>query len=462
MKHTPTTDRRALKRVAEAARARGLAARSGSMAMAHSKPSSDAKRGPVGRFLRILGPGLVTGASDDDPSGIGTYSQVGAQFGFGMLWTMLFSYPLMVSIQLISARIGRVTGHGIAGNLRRHYPRWLLVPLVVLLVVANTINIGADLGAMGAALHLLIGGTTVWYTVLFGVMSLLLQVFIPYKRYVGILKWLTLAVLSYVATVFAVSVPWGEVALRTLLPHVTLSSEYITAIVAVLGTTISPYLFFWQASQEVEELQAVRAAKPLKIAPGQADAQLGRIELDTYFGMGISNLVAFFIILTTAVTLNRHGVHDIESAAQAAEALRPVAGEFAFVLFAAGIVGTGLLAVPVLAGSAAYGVAEALAWRTGLERKPGRAKGFYGVIVAATIIGVAVNFTHINPVKALFWTAVINGVIAVPILVVIMLMAARPAVMGQFVVSTRLKVMGWVTAAVMALSVVGMLMTWPK
>ena len=432
------------------------------MAMAQSNPSSSAKRGPVGRFLRILGPGLVTGASDDDPSGIGTYSQVGAQFGFGMLWTMLFSYPLMVSIQLISARVGRVTGHGIAGNLRRHYPRWLLLPLVFLLVVANTINIGADLGAMGAALHLLIGGTTVWYTVLFGLVSLLLQVFIPYKRYVGILKWLTLAVFSYVATVFAVSIPWGEVALRTLLPHVTLSSEYITAIVAVLGTTISPYLFFWQASQEVEEIQAVVADKPLKVAPDQAGAQLERIELDTYFGMGISNLVAFFIILTTAVTLNRHGVHDIESAAQAAEALRPLAGEFAFVLFAAGIVGTGLLAVPVLAGSAAYGVAEALAWRTGLERKPSRAKGFYGVIVAATIIGVAVNFTDINPVKALFWTAVINGVIAVPILVVILLMAARPEVMGQFVVSTRLKVMGWITAAVMALSVVGMVMTWPK
>lgn len=432
------------------------------MAMAQSNPSSSAKRGPVGRFLRILGPGLVTGASDDDPSGIGTYSQVGAQFGFGMLWTMLFSYPLMVSIQLISARIGRVTGHGIAGNLRRHYPRWLLLPLVFLLVVANTINIGADLGAMGAALHLLIGGTAVWYTVLFGVVSLLLQVFIPYKRYVGILKWLTLAVFSYVATVFAVSIPWGEVAVRTLLPHVTLSSEYITAIVAVLGTTISPYLFFWQASQEVEELQAVRADKPLKVAPEQAGAQLERIELDTYFGMGISNLVAFFIILTTAVTLNRHGVHDIESAAQAAEALRPLAGEFAFILFAAGIVGTGLLAVPVLAGSAAYGVAEALAWRTGLERKPGRAKGFYGVIVAATIIGVAVNFTGINPVKALFWTAVINGVIAVPILVVIMLMAARPEVMGQFVVSVRLRVMGWITTSVMALSVVGMLMTWPK
>jgi NRAMP (natural resistance-associated macrophage protein)-like metal ion transporter len=443
-------------------RAQGVSSGSAVAAVADRTAASGATSGRVGRLLRILGPGLVTGASDDDPSGIGTYSQVGAQFGFGMLWTMLFSYPLMVSIQLICARIGRVTGHGIAGNLRRHYPRWLLLPLMFLLVVANTINIGADLGAMGAALRLLIGGAPVWYTLLFGVGSLLLQVFVPYKRYVRILKWLTLAVFSYVATAFAVAIPWGEVALHTLLPSVSLSSEYIIAIVAVLGTTISPYLFFWQASQEVEELHAVAADKPLKVAPDQAVAQLERIELDTYVGMGISNLVAFFIILTTAVTLNRHGVHDIESAAQAAEALRPLAGEFAFVLFAAGIVGTGLLAVPVLAGSAAYGISEALAWKTGLERKPSGAKGFYGVIVAATITGVALNFTAINPVKALFWTAVINGVIALPILVVIMLMAVRPAVMGQFVVSTTLKTMGWITALVMALSVVGMWLTWPK
>ena len=417
---------------------------------------------PFARFLRVLGPGLVTGASDDDPSGIGTYSQVGAQFGFGMLWTMLFSYPLMVSIQLISARIGRVTGHGIAGNLRRHYPRSLAYPLVLLLLVANTINIGADLGAMGAAVHLLLGGQVVWYTALFGVVSLLLQVFVPYSRYVRFLKWLTLALFAYVATAFTVAVPWGEVLLATLLPRVRLSSESITAVVAVLGTTISPYLFFWQASQEVEDLRAAPDESPLKQAPLQAPAQLERIELDTYVGMGMSNLVAFFIILTTAATLHLHGVTDIDTAARAAEALKPLAGEFAFVLFAAGIVGTGLLAVPVLAGSAAYAVGEALHWRTGLERKPTRAKRFYGVIAASTLAGVLMNFSDINPVKALFWTAVINGVIAVPILVAIILMASKPAVMGEFFLSARLKTVGWLTTAVMALSVSGMFITWPR
>lgn len=416
----------------------------------------------IGGFISRLGPGLVTGASDDDPSGIGTYSQVGAQFGFGMLWTMLFSYPLMVSIQLISARIGRITGHGIAGNVRRHYPRWLLLPLIFLLVAANTVNIGADLGAMGGAVNLLIGGSAGWYTLGLGVLSLLLQIFVPYSRYVRVLRWLTLAVFSYVATVFAVQVPWGEVALRTLIPQISFSSEYLTAIVAVLGTTISPYLFFWQASQEVEDLQAAKDERSLKHAPEQADVHLSRIRLDTFFGMGVSNVVAFCIILTTAVTLNAHGVKDIETAAQAAEALRPLAGSFAFILFAAGIVGTGLLAVPVLAGSAAYGVSEAFAWRKGLERAPSQAKGFYGVIAVATIAGVAMNFTNINPVKALFWTAVINGVISVPILIVIMLMSAQPNVMGNFVVSARLRVMGWLTTTVMLLTVLGMLILWPK
>jgi NRAMP (natural resistance-associated macrophage protein)-like metal ion transporter len=453
---------RSKKQIAQQASDAQLALRRTASLAVTDTPAAGVRRSAAKRFLDVLGPGIVTGASDDDPSGIGTYSQVGAQFGFGMLWTMLFSYPLMVSIQLISARIGRVTGHGIAGNLRRHYPRLLLLPLVLLLVVANTINIGADLGAMGAALHLLVSGNAVWYTLAFGVVSLLLQVFIPYKRYVRVLKWLTLAIFSYVATAFAVSIPWGEVLLRTIVPRISLSSEYITGVVAVLGTTISPYLFFWQASQEVEELQAVTADQPLKRAPAQAGAQLDRIEVDTYFGMGMSNLVAFFIILTTAVTLNSHGIHDIDTAAQAAEALRPLAGEFAFFLFAAGIVGTGLLAVPVLAGSAAYGVGEAMAWRVGLERKPARAKGFYGVIVVATLAGVAMNFSQINPVKALFWTAVINGVIAVPIIVVIMLIASRRAVMGDFVISLRLRAMGWLTAVAMAICVAAMFATWPK
>ncbi len=418
-----------------------------------------APRNPLRRMLRALGPGLITGASDDDPSGIGTYSQVGAQFGFGMLWTMLFSYPLMVAVQLASARIGRVTGHGIAGNLQRHHSRALGLPLVALLLVANTVNIGADLGAMGAAVRLLFGGHLAWYIVGFGVASMLLQVFVPYHRYVSLLKWLTLALFAYVATAFAVPVPWGEVLHSTLLPQVSLSSDSITALVAVLGTTISPYLFFWQASQEVEDLRAAPDQSPLRRAPQQAPAQLERIGLDTRIGMGVSNLVAFFIILTTAVTLHRHGVTDIDSAARAAEALRPVAGSFAFELFAVGIVGTGLLAVPVLAGSAAYAVGESLHWRTGLERRPSRAKRFYGVIAASTLTGVAINFAGINPVKALFWTAVLNGVIAVPMLFVIIRLASRRDVMGEFVLSPRLKAMSWLTTAVMTLCVVGMAVT---
>jgi NRAMP (natural resistance-associated macrophage protein)-like metal ion transporter len=407
----------------------------------------------------LVGPGLLTGASDDDPSGIGTYSQVGAQFGFGMLWTMLFSYPLMVAAQLICARIGRVTGKGLAGNLREHFPAWALHPLVFLLLAANTINIGADLGAMGAAIHLLMPGDAAWYTVGFGLGSLALEVLVPYHRYVHALKWLTLALFAYVATVFVVKIPWGEVLHATLLPHLSFGKADITAIVAIFGTTISPYMFFWQASQEVEELDARDDEQPLRKAPRQASAQLYRINVDTYLGMGVSNLVAFFIILTTAATLHAHGVHDIESAAQTAQALKPVAGEFAFALFAMGMVGTGLLAVPVLAGSAAYAVAETLRWPGSLERKPAEARGFYAVIAIATLVGTAMNFVHVNPIKALFWTAVINGVIAVPMLAAVMVVAAREKAMGRFAVSGPLRVMGWLTTAVMAACVVAMAFT---
>ncbi len=407
----------------------------------------------------LIGPGLLTGASDDDPSGIGTYSQVGAQFGYGMLWTMLFSYPLMVAAQLVCARIGRVTGKGLAGNLREFYPRWALYPLVALLLAANTINIGADLGAMGAGVQFLAGGQAGWYTIAFGVSSVLLEVMVPYHRYVTVLKWLTLALFSYVATVFVVKIPWGQVLHDTFLPRISWTQDYITTIVAVFGTTISPYLFFWQASQEVEDLEACDEDKPLIEAPNQAGAQLHRIDVDTYLGMGASNVVAFFIILTTAATLHAHGVHDIESAAQTAQALKPLAGEFAFALFALGIVGTGLLAVPVLAGSAAYAVGETMQWRTGLERKPQLARGFYAVIAVATLVGTAMNFVDVNPIKALFWTAVINGVIAVPMLAAVMLLAARESTMGEFAISGRLKAMGWLTTAVMAACVVGMVAT---
>jgi NRAMP (natural resistance-associated macrophage protein)-like metal ion transporter len=413
------------------------------------------------RFWRALGPGLITGASDDDPSGIGTYSQVGAQFGFGMLWTMLFSFPLMVCVQLICARIGRVTGEGISGNLRRYFPAKVLFPIVALLLLANTINIAADLGAMGSALQLLIGGPAIAYTISFALVSLLLQVFVPYHRYVKILKWLCLTLFAYVAIVFSVHIPWREVAVRTLLPDLSFKSDYITAVVAIFGTTISPYLFFWQASQEVEDQEAAVGELPLISAPSQALAQFSRIGTDTYIGMGMSNVVAFFIILTTAVTLHAHGVKNIATAAQAATALRPIAGRFAFSLFSLGIIGTGLLAIPVLAGSAAYGVAEAMRWKFGMERKVAEATHFYGIIAAAVLIGLALNFTAVDPIRALFWTAVINGVVAVPLIVVIMLMASRARVMHQFVIPDYLKWGGWITAAFMTASAVAMFALWP-
>lgn len=416
---------------------------------------------PRQRFWQTLGPGLITGASDDDPSGIGTYSQVGAQFGFGMLWTMLFSFPLMACVQLICAHIGRVTGEGISGNLRRHYSSGVLFPIVGLLLVANTINIAADLGAMGAALQLMVGGPAVVYTVCFALLSLLLEVFVPYSRYVRMLKWLCLALFAYVATAFTLTIPWRVVAVSTLLPHWSWKSDYVTAVVAIFGTTISPYLFFWQASQEVEDQEAAADEEPLIFAPLQAPAQFARMRVDTYIGMGISNLVAFFIILTTAITLHTHGATHINTAAQAATALRPLAGKFAFGLFSLGIIGTGLLAVPVLAGSAAYGVAEAMRWKFGMELKLAQATKFYAIIAAAVLIGLTIDFFGVDPIQALFWTAVINGVVAAPLIVVIMLMATRRRVMQEFVITGSLKWGGWITAAFMIASVVAMFVLWP-
>jgi len=407
-----------------------------------------------------LGPGLITGAADDDPSGIATYSQVGAGFGYAILWTAFFTFPLMVGIQTVSARIGRVTGKGLAANIRRHYPPWLLYGIVVLLLIANTINIAADIGAMGAALKLLIGGPAHWYAIAFGLVSLVLQVFVPFPRYAPILKVLTLALLAYVATVFVVEVPWTEVFYRTIMPSLSLKADYVVAVVAVFGTTISPYLFFWQASQEVEDQRAAAGEEPLITAPKQARAQLQRIKIDTYIGMGFSNLVAFFIMLTAVVTLHLHGTTDIQTSAQAAQALRPLAGDFAFALFSAGIVGTGLLAVPILAGSAAYAVAETFNWRTGLGLRLLQARGFYTIVIIATILGVALNFTPIDPIKALFWSAVLNGVVAVPIMAVMMLMAARVDIMGPFVVTRRHTVIGWLATATMAFVVLAMLATW--
>jgi NRAMP (natural resistance-associated macrophage protein)-like metal ion transporter len=410
--------------------------------------------------LKILGPGLITGASDDDPSGIATYSQVGAQFGYAIGWIMLFSYPLMTAIQEISARIGRVTGRGIAGNIRAHYSPLLVRAIVGLLLVANIINIGADLGAMGDALKLLIGGPARLYVVVIAVGCACLEIFSRYDQYVSILKWMTIALFAYVAAVLVVGVPWGEVAYRTLIPSITFDADYLVAIVAVLGTTISPYLFFWQASDEAEDERTTDGAEALVDFPEQGVKEFHRIRLDTYVGMGLSNLIGLCIIWTTAATLNVHGITDIATSAQAAEALRPIAGDFAFAIFAAGIIGTGLLAVPVLAGSAAYAVGEVLQRPTGLGRLPREAKSFYGMIAAATLIGVGINFVGLDPIKALFWSAVINGVVAVPVMVVMMLMAVRPDIMGQWTLSRPLRAMGWLSTAVMAVTVVAMFATW--
>jgi NRAMP (natural resistance-associated macrophage protein)-like metal ion transporter len=427
--------------------------------LAVEEPHDDVKQPETPKLLQVLGPGLITGASDDDPSGIATYSQVGAQFGFNMGWVMLFSWPLMCAIQEISAHIGRVTGKGIAGNLKAHYPRSLLFGLVGLLLIANTINLGADLGAMGAALKLVIGGPQLVYVALFGAVSILLEVFVRYSRYVSVLKWLTLALFAYVGVAFVVHVDWREFALRLVAPKIQWSSAYLTALVAILGTTISPYLFFWQAEEEVEEVKERDGAKPLSRAPSRAKAEFARIRIDTYLGMGLSNLVALFIIITTAATLNANGITDIQTSSQAAEALKPIAGAATFVVFALGIVGTGLLAVPVLAGSAAYATGEAFGWHVGLARKLRRAPSFYAVITIATIVGAALNFTPIDPIKALFWSAVINGVVAVPVMLLMMLLASRPKIMGRFTLSPGLKVVGWAATGVMAAAAVGMLAT---
>ena len=415
-----------------------------------------ASRAKLSGLLGKLGPGLVTGAADDDPSGIATYSQVGAQFGFGLAWVMLFSLPFMIVIQEISARIGCVTGVGIARNLRRHYSPWLLRGVILLLLVANVTNLGADLGAMGAATGLLIHGPTQLYTVLFGVLCILLETFISYTRYAAILKWTTLTLFAYVAVVFAAHVPWGAALYDTFIPHLVFTSAQATAVVAVLGTTISPYLFFWQAAQEVEE-QKRRHVKPLCVTPRDAGTELSRIRTDTIIGMGFSNLIALFIIFATAATLNASGHTDIQSSAQAAEALRPIAGAFTFAVFAAGIIGTGMLAVPILAGSAAYGVSELFGWQEGLAHTVREAKAFYATIAVATLGGVALNFTSLDPVKALYWSAVVNGVLAAPLMAVMMLISTNPRVMGRLTLGRGMLVFGWVATAVMALATIGFL-----
>jgi NRAMP (natural resistance-associated macrophage protein)-like metal ion transporter len=410
--------------------------------------TGDAPPAPRRPFLATLGPGLVTGAADDDPSGIGTYSQVGAQFGFGLAWTLLFSLPLMIVIQEIAAQIGRVTGAGIARNLRRHYPRPLLLGIVVLLLIANVVNLGADLSAMGSALKLLIGGPASLYTFGFGIVCVVLEVAISYSRYASLLKWTTLSLFAYVGVVIVAGVDWPRALEAVIVPHIQWNAAYATGLVAILGTTISPYLFFWQSGQEVEE-ERHRHVKPLCITPKTAGAELARIRIDTIVGMTFSNFVAISIVFATAATLYAHGVHDIATASQAAEALRPLAGEFAFALFAVGIVGTGMLAVPVLAGSVAYAVTEMVGLTGSLDAKLLDARLFYAVIAVTTLAGTSLDILGIDAVKALYWAAVVNGILAAPLMVVMMLIVRNPCAMGRLTLGGGATIMGWAATLVM-------------
>lgn len=407
-------------------------------------------------ITKRLGPGLITGAADDDPSGIATYCRAGAQAGFGLLWTVVLAWPMMVAVQSVSARIGRVTGRGLAANMLEVFPRPAVGALIALLFVANAINIGADLSAMGAALHHAVGGNAHLHTALLAFFCVVTTVFIPYHRYVDVLKWLTFSLFAYVGIVFTVEIDWRQVAIGTFVPRIALDAQTITLVVALFATTISPYLFFWQGSQEVEDEEADPQAAPLVEKPQQAPRELQRIGWETRVGMAISNLVAFFIMLTTAVTLHAHGQTDIQSTAQAAEGLKPIAGEWAYALFTVGNVGTGLLAVPVPAGSAAYAAGEFFAWPTGLEHRPGEARGFYGAIAAAILLGLGVDIAALDPIKALVWSAVLNGVAVVPVLAAMMIVTSRREQMGTFVATRGQRIGGWATTAMMAVAAAGM------
>jgi NRAMP (natural resistance-associated macrophage protein)-like metal ion transporter len=417
---------------------------------------SEAKK-PRNMVLRLLGPGLVTGAADDDPSGIATYSQAGAQFGYGLLWTVFLTTPFMIAIQLVSARIGRVTGRGLAANVMQVAPRWLVLTLIFLLVFANTFNIAADIAAMGESLSLVIGGLNHEHALIFASVSTLLQVFVPYRRYSPVLKFLTMSLFAYVATALSVKIPWSTALLAAIWPRPTINADYLLMVVAVLGTTISPYLFFWQASQEVEEMNQGKGRRPLRELSKGGGNELDRIKIDTTVGMIFSNAIAFFIILTTAAVLNANGVTNINSATEAAEALRPLAGDFTFLLFAVGIIGTGLLAIPVLAGAAAYGVAEAFGWHATLEAKAPQAVEFYSIIAAATVIGFGLGFTGIDAIHMLVWSAVLNGIVAVPIMAMMMVIVANSRLMRRFKARPWLIALGWIGTGLMALAVLALI-----
>jgi NRAMP (natural resistance-associated macrophage protein)-like metal ion transporter len=414
--------------------------------MQAAKPRESTEEGHRS-FLKALGPGLVTGAADDDPSGIGTHSQVGAEFGYGLAWTFVLSFPLMVIIQEVAANIGRVTGVGIARNLKRHYPR-MLWSMVALLLVANVVNLGADLSAMGAALAMLVGGNGGFYTVLFGILCIALEVGLSYPRYASVLKWTTLTLFTYVGVVMVAHVPWPRALRSLVVPELQWNIAYATALVAILGTTISPYLFFWQAGQEIEE-QRRHHVKPLCITPSAAGPELRRIRTDTLTGMGFSTIISLAIVFATAATLNANGIRDISTSQQAAEALRPIAGQFAFAMFAVGIIGTGLLAVPVLAGSAAYAVTEMAGFVGSLDAKPLKARLFYSTIAVTTLAGASLDVVGVDPARTLYWAAVVNGILAAPLMAAMMLIVSNPRAMGRLTASKRTMVLGWVATAVM-------------
>jgi Mn2+/Fe2+ NRAMP family transporter len=406
--------------------------------------------------LSRIGPGLITGVADDDPSGIATYSQAGAQFGLNMLWTMPLAYPLMVAVQSMCANLGRVTGKGLAANIKTAFPPIVVRSVVLLLLIANTLNIAADVAAMGEVAELVSGVNRHLMTASFVFATLLLQIFVPYHRYVFFLKWLTLSLLAYAAVLFTVHVPWGQVALRTVWPSFTPNASAAAVVVGVFGTTISPYLFFWQASEEVEDMQANHGSAPLVRDARAAGTELRRIRWDTWSGMLYSDVAAYFIILATAVTLHVAGITDINTAAQAASALRPLAGDFAYMLFALGILGVGLIGVPVLAGSGAYALSEVMGWKEGLERRVGDARGFYGIIAVSVLAGLGIQYSPISPMKALFWSAVINGLVAVPLMVVIIILVSKKSVMGAFTASRPLIILGWIATAIMGAAAVAM------
>lgn len=416
---------------------------------------------PIKRFLKILGPGLITGASDDDPSGIGTYATAGASLGYATLWTALLTFPLMAAVQYICAKIGMVSGTGLAGVLRRHYSRALLYPVLFGLVIANTINAGTDIGAIAAAINLLLPIPPAAMIVPIALLIVVLQIWGSYRLIARTFKWLTLTLFAYIASTFLAQPHWGEVLKATVIPTIRFDSTYLLTLVAILGTTISPYLFFWQASEEVEE-EVSMGRQRLWQREGASDEELKYAALDVSIGMIFCNIVFYFVILGTAATLHAAGKTDIESATDAAQALRPLAGQAASLLFALGIIGAGFLAVPVLTGSAAYTLAEAFGWEYGLDEKPERAKQFYAAIAISTAIGMLINFVGINPIKALFWTAVINGFLSPPLLVVIMLMANNKEAMGDRVNSFWTNVLGWATAAIMFAAAIASVLTWAR